>query len=315
MDFGKVLTRSWEIIWKHKALWLFGILASCSGNFNFGGGNFNYSVGQEDTRNLPPEFARFFANWERAFSQFFNERNIGWIIAIVCILILIGILFWVIGIYGKVGLIKGTVNAETGQAIGFRSLAGESWPLLGKAVGLSILLFLIPFAIFIVLALIFAAIGVATLGIGLICLIPIICLLIPFFLLYFVYAEMATIALIKEGLTVGEAFSRGWEVFRNNVGNLIGMGLILFVGGILVGIIVSLPLIAIAAPAFLGFLSDDPNASRSGLLVSVILFLIALPFLIVINGIIRAYIQSAWTLTYVQLTGAKPKTTRARASA
>lgn len=314
MDFGKVLTRSWEIIWKHKALWIFGILASCGGNFNVGG-NFNYSVGQEDTRNLPPEFARFFTNWERTFSQFFNERNIGWIIAIICVLILIGILFWVIGIFGKVALIKGTTKAEASQAISFRSLAAESWPLLGKAVGLSILLFLIPFAVFLLVFLVFTAIGIATAGIGFICLIPIFCLLVPFFLLYFVYTEMAVIALIKEGLKVGEALSRGWEVFRNNLGSLIGMGLILLVGGILVGIIVSLPLIAIAAPAFFGFLSDDPNAAGSGLLVSVILFLIALPFLIVINGIIRAYIQSAWTLTFMQLTGAKPRTTRARASA
>jgi hypothetical protein len=27
-DFGKVLSRSWQIIWKHKVLWIFGILAN-----------------------------------------------------------------------------------------------------------------------------------------------------------------------------------------------------------------------------------------------------------------------------------------------
>ena len=40
-NFGEVLTRAWQIIWKHKVLWIFGILASCgrgSGGGNGGGG-------------------------------------------------------------------------------------------------------------------------------------------------------------------------------------------------------------------------------------------------------------------------------------
>ncbi len=317
MDFSKVLTRSWEIIWKFKALWIFGILASCGGNFsaNFGG-RFNYQVGPDEGRFLPPELERFFTNLERNFNQFFNERNIGWIIVIVCIAILIGLLFWALGIFGKVGLIKGVVNAESGaKSIGFRSLAGESWALLGKALGLSLLLFLIPFFAFLILGIIALALGAATMGIALICLIPLFCLLVPVFLLYFVYTEMAFIALIKDGLTVGQALSRGWEVFRSHLGNLVGMGLILFVGGILVSIIIGIPVVAIMAPAIFGMLSRESGAFGNGLLITGILFLIALPFLILVSGIIRAYIQSAWTLTYMQLTGAKPKTVRARARA
>jgi hypothetical protein len=314
MDFGKVLTRSWEIIWKHKALWIFGILASCSGNFNIGG-NFSYRADRRDIGNLPPNFQRFFTGWERNFEQFFNERNIGWIIAIVCIAILIGILFWALGIFGKVGLIKGAINAEAGKAFGFRSLARESWALLGKAVGLSILLFLLPFAVVLLLFLMGAALAAATLGIALICLIPLACLLVPIFLLYILYTEMAMISLIKESLSVGEALSRGWEVFRSHLGNLIGMGLILFVGGLLVGLILAIPTVALFAPAFFGLMSDNPDALGNGLLTSVILFLIALPFLILINGIVRGYIQSAWTLTYMQLTGVKPRASRAKARA
>src|SRR3990172_6348588 len=111
MDFGKVLTRSWEIIWKFKALWIFGILASCGANFNVSG---NYRMDRRDIGNLPPNFQRFFDNMERGFNQFFNEQNIGWIIALVCLAILIAILFWAIGVFGKAGLIKGALNAEAG---------------------------------------------------------------------------------------------------------------------------------------------------------------------------------------------------------
>jgi hypothetical protein len=311
MDFGKVLTRSWEIIWKFKALWIFGILASCGANFN-GGANFNYSMDRRDIGNLPPNFQRFFDNLERGFNQFFNEQNIGWIVAIICFGLLLGLLFWALGVFGKVGLIKGVGNAEGGaKTMGFRSLAGESWTYLGKALLLSILLFILPFLAVVVAFLVGAALTAATLGIGLICLIPLACLLIPIFLLYIVYTEMAMIALVNDDATVGEALSRGWEVFRSNLGNLIGMGLILFVGGLLVGLVLVVPMAAIAAPALFGVFSQDPNAFGSGLTVSIILFVIALPFLILFNGILRSYIQSAWTLTYLQLTGTKPKKVRA----
>ena len=48
-NFGEVLTRAWQIIWKHKVLWIFGILASCSrgngGSGNGGSGNSGFNNG------------------------------------------------------------------------------------------------------------------------------------------------------------------------------------------------------------------------------------------------------------------------------
>lgn len=42
LNIGKILTRSWQIIWKHKILWVFGILAgfaSGRSSGNNGGGD------------------------------------------------------------------------------------------------------------------------------------------------------------------------------------------------------------------------------------------------------------------------------------
>src|SRR3990172_7740353 len=57
MDIGGVLSRAWQIIWRHKVLWIFGILASCGGNAN-GGASSNYSV--SDRQELPPQMQPFF---------------------------------------------------------------------------------------------------------------------------------------------------------------------------------------------------------------------------------------------------------------
>ena len=31
-DFGTILSRAWQIIWKFKVMWIFGILAGCGRN-------------------------------------------------------------------------------------------------------------------------------------------------------------------------------------------------------------------------------------------------------------------------------------------
>ena len=53
MDYGEVLSKAWKIVWKFKILWIFGILASCTGNAGSGvgsGGNngVRYTVSSRD---------------------------------------------------------------------------------------------------------------------------------------------------------------------------------------------------------------------------------------------------------------------------
>ena len=232
MDFGRVLTRSWEIIWKHKALWIFGILASCGGQFGgLSGSGTNYSFDVSDTRNLPGQFDRFFADWERGINQFVNNVGPSFFVALACVAVILAIFFWVVGIYGKVGLISGVLNAEARRAVGFRVVAAEAWPVLGSALGLNFILALLPIAAVILLIILAIPVGILTLGIGLLCLIPLVCLLIPIGIAYGVYIEMANISLVRDRQGVGLALSRAWQVFRDHLGPLAGMAIILILGG------------------------------------------------------------------------------------
>jgi len=72
MDYGEVLSKAWQITWKYKVLWIFGILAGCGGQF--GNNSFNYSLGGDggpgpsgpsDIPNLPPGLRQFFFSIER----------------------------------------------------------------------------------------------------------------------------------------------------------------------------------------------------------------------------------------------------------
>jgi hypothetical protein len=72
--------------------------------------------------------------------------------------------------------------------------------------------------------------------------------------------------------------------------------------GIIGGIIIGLPLLIVSAPAMIGAVNGGATALRNGLLVSGLLFLLYLPVLLLLSGILRSYTSSAWTLTFMKLT-------------
>ncbi len=320
MDFGKVLRQAWDLTWRYKVLWWFGLLASCGGGFNFGGGG----GGDFDSRgpsNFGPETERAFQEMSQQWQQFVDNGGLFIIGAIVCAAVILGLLFWAIGVFGRASLIKGALNAQAGAPVGFRSVAAQVWPMMGQALGLNFVLGLLPFALVLVLIVIGFAVGLATLGLGLLCLVPLLCLLVPAFILYGSYVEMANTSLIATGRGVGDALSEAWELLRNNLGSLIGMILILGLGGALVSIILAAPLLAAIAPII--FTVSQQGEQAIGTIVPwiIALVVIAVPLYILAGSIIRTYAQNAWTLTYLELkpgatvTVTAPKAPRAPAKA
>jgi hypothetical protein len=115
--------------------------------------------------------------------------------------------------------------------------------------------------------------------------------------------EQANVALVVENLSITEGIKRGWQVVWANLGTMIVMSLILILGvGLIGGAIIGLPLLVVAAPLVVGVTTGTAEAIRNGLLVSGVFFIIYLPVLLFLSGILRAYTSSAWTLTFLRLT-------------
>src|ERR1041385_895566 len=229
-NFGEILTRAWKIIWKHKVLWIFGILASCgrsSGNFNSnrGGGGNGGGVG-----NLPPQVTQWF-NWIEA-------HMVTVIVIFVTVLCIVWIIVAFLSTVGKIGLIRGVQQAEGGaEHLIFGQLFSESMPYFWRMFGLSLIL-AIPALIFVIIVAVAALlviipasqsnglgaagplVGLGFLLIGCTC----IFVLLMFVLrLFFTQAERA---IVLEDLGVMPALSRGWEVFTKNLGPVIIMAII-----------------------------------------------------------------------------------------
>ena len=296
MDYGEILSNAWQTIWKHKILWLFGILAGCASQGGSSGGQINYRFNGE---NPPPAVERFFQSipdWQ------ITAIVIG-LIVLVMILVILAI---VLGSIGRIGLIKGTLMAKSkkeDEKLSFSEVWQVSLPYFWRVVGLNLLIGLVFFVVFGMLGVIALVFGILTLGIGMLCILPLLCLLVPVGWALGIVIQQANVALVVEDLSITQAVQRGWEVFRDNLGEMIVMGLILLVGGGIVSLLIAAPL-GVAIASLVGVLIvGGERAANSGLLMAGLCFVGYLPVLIFFNGILQAFIQSAWTLTYTALSG------------
>lgn len=294
-NFGEVLTRAWQIIWKHKVLWIFGVFAACSrgngGGSGSGGGGGGTGPGDQPFPQLQQTFDQL--------GQWINENP--WVVVVFVLLVLVLVVLAIfLGTIGRIGLIRGTYQAERGaERLAFGELFSESMPYFWRVFGLSLLIGLA----FLLLLLPLVLFGVLTAGIGFACIIPLICILIPVGFAVSVIIEQANAAIVLEDLGIQAGVRKGWDVVRANIGPMIALGLILLIGAAVVGFIFAIPIIVAVIPFVVGAASNN----TSPIWIAVACCALYFPVLLVLNGILTAYIQTVWALTYMRLTAVPPQ--------
>jgi hypothetical protein len=102
---------------------------------------------------------------------------------------------------------------------------------------------------------------------------------------------------------VFEALGRGWDLFKANLWPVVLIAVIVWVIGLVGGLLISAPLLVAALP-LLAYAVSQPNPDFSTYLPLLGCFVVYLPVLIVLGGVLKTYLSSVWTLTYRRLTGA-----------
>lgn len=298
MDFGEILSRAWQIVWKYKVLWIFGILAGSTAGGNYGSSGVNYQFSGQD---LPRRIEQFFNNipdWQLTLGAFL-------IIGLVLLAIVLAV---VLGTVGRIGVVRGTMRGDAEvERLSFGELFKSSLPYFWRVFGLNLLIFLGLLVIIFLLVGFIVLAGVLTAGIALICLLPLICLAVPISWFVSIIIEQANVALVVDDVSVFEGLRRGWQIVIDHIGEFILMGLILLLGGGLVSFLIGLPFAFLAFPIILSVAAGSGVAIGSSVsYVFLICLVLYLPVLLVLSGFVRAYIGSAWTLTYMRLTGRRP---------
>jgi hypothetical protein len=321
MNYGEILKRAWDTIWKHKILWLFGLLASCTANSGGGGGgggsNTNYNFSNGDFANNNP----FNFNFEKNFdgSQFFHQLGLpteGWIIALIIIglillMIILSVLFIAIGSAGQIGLSRGSWLVDEGEPkLTFSTL----WQSIKKPFWRVFLIhFILGIAGFLAAVLVIGAvllIAIPTLGVGLICAIPFLCIfgLIAIVAGIFIYIMMQLMIpmMVNEDVPLVDAVKKSFALLKQDFWHLILMGLILWIMNFIVSIIIAIPIVLIVLGAMgIGALTTSLANMDPTVLVPIAIacMCVIVPIATFIDAVLQAYLGAAWTITYRRITG------------
>jgi len=320
MDYGEVLQKAWKVFWKNKILWIFGILAGC-GNNGGGGGNSsnNFNFGNKNGQNGDtPNFDQL-QPFLKGTESWFNEQNVWIIVGILFLFVILVIVIQaLIGAIGRAGLIYGSAKADAdAQGIGnlsFGEVFNHSLRYFMRIFLMQLIIGLvIAIPILIVVAILVVA-GVATQGIGMVAILPFfcvcMCLLIPVSWFVNVLLEQSSVAIVTEELGMVDGLKRGWEVIKNNIGPIIIMTLIVYVGGGIINLILSIPVLIVMIPLIIAFVGGLASGQQSLMVGGVLVFILAvcgLSLLMqILTGIVQTYIGACWTLTFRRLTAPKP---------
>lgn len=306
MDIGHIIKRSWKITWQYRALWVFGILAGCGSSQSSGSGGSGTSW-QTNANFSSPDMVRY----DRMFAQIgaWLKTHIALILGVLIALFILRLLFGLLALWSEGALIAGVDKADRdeSESVTFSALAAAGWQIFGRMFALALLSFFLVVAILLIffgpaaLALALGAgkdrLGLMLGGVGLFLVAFLIVLALV--LIWDAVYVLARRALVLDELSVWDAVQRGWQVFKRNLGEIVVMGLIIFLLRLAFGflmIIPALPFVLVLMRWF--FASHAVNwPVMIGLMV-----LVYLPLAIGLGGIFYTFISGIWTLTYRALT-------------
>jgi hypothetical protein len=301
MDYSAVLSDSFKIFWKHKSIWLFGILLAL-----FGQGDYNFSVRyNESTRfqagqPLPPGFseayARIAANWPRFLIVGLAVITVFWVVSNL------------VAALARAALVGMVRQAETENVAsirhGLRTGLARFWPLflisllLGLPQLLVILFAVYEFASFI---------QRATTGVrpqsapG--SLLPIVlsvctfcCIGVLVSIVLYLIKHLAARACVLETLSAGRSILRGWQLLRRNPGWTLLNALVLGVCSGVYGLIAAIPALVLWIPVARALLHRDWTGTTILLGIGFVLYFFF--FSVLLGGILTSFNETAWTRLY-----------------
>ena len=289
-NFGEVLSRALQITWKHKILWLGGIVYALFAfimgflpNYLF---NPFFTGNMEAMTNMEQEPWYIFLFFGSAF-------------LLMLISIPVGVVVLTLPVVGTLQSEKEEIPLKLGDL--FRESLRYFWRILGifGLVGIGVLVVMIIFFGCIALA------SVATMGIGIVLVFPLYCVLLILMIIVYAYAVLSQISVVADNSSIFVAMQRGWEVVKDNFWVIVLLCLIIYFGFWLLSVLISIPFMI---PMYMNMFKmmesmDNLGAFQTDLMKTMSLWmLIYAPIYAVFQGVAFTFMQSAWSLTYLRLT-------------
>jgi hypothetical protein len=313
-------------------MWVLGFLAALGSGAGSGGSGSNsgYTADGSEFDQLPfetiPEISQ---NMEAVVAAMAAAGAI--IAVLLCVLFIIGIVLWLVRLTAQAGMIDAAYRLDAGEQATFGEAISAGWHKLPRMVGINLVFFGIFFLFGIVFLIVMLMMGLGVgasaagaafneadvgaliggLGMGIAALIC--CLMCVFLLVGIVVAVLypfAQRAAVLEDKGVFASISRGWQVIKENLSEVIILVLLFLLLGFLVGAVTFAIFIPLAALSFVPmgirlisggtFEVMDIVLASGGLLCMVLLGA-------AINAVYVSFRSTAVTLAYGEFTSKAPE--------
>lgn len=280
IDFGNLISRSFQIAWQYKSLWVFGLF------LGGGGGSYNFDA------------EKLFAGHQYDFDlerysglgQFFEEFAapiVGAVLLIVLALIAVMLICYLIA---KPAMIDGVNNITRGGFYRFGNSFSRGLDFFWRFLGMFVLGFMSVMAL-IVGVVLFAIILTPF---SLLLTIPM-AIIVGFFIWHIF--ELAQVAMVARDISIGDALQEGYTLLTRNLGNCFIMTLVLIGLGIAFFIVIAILTLMLFVPLNLMI-----GSTAGGTLAAVLLgFFIALPISLVLGGYSGTFFEALYIQFYFRL--------------
>lgn len=282
IDIGEVFSRSWQISWTNKWLWLIGALMMLVSLMFF------------------PVFL---------IPMVAEAANVNIDENIVLLLFLgSGILFFIVvfplSSLLNAALTQGIVQAERGEGRRpFMELVRASYPFFWRYLGVTVLFVGAILLFFFGVSILMILLSTLTFGLGMLCMMPFSFLQYPLMLVWYVCMEQALTAIIVDNMTVMDATKHSWWLFRNNIFAYVIIAIVFYFG---VGMLSSFVIMPFMFPFFFLPMAamESSELARILLILGSVLAVVLLPFFCFFQGGVMTLMKSSWVITYLRLSQA-----------
>jgi len=306
MDYFDVLKKAWEITWRNKALWVLGLFAAASFGGSSGGGSGSGWGSQDwsDPQAIPEAF-RSIAMDPDVITRWLSA-HLGLVIAAGAALLLISVVWWVLSVAARGGLVHGASRAAEGERPSLKTAWSVGFHHWGRVfmVGLALIGPLVVVGLAIAAGALALGLGMAGRGdaaagpaAGMFCCgLPLVVVIaaviaIALSILY----ELALRYGVLMDVSFGRAIRRAWDDLMGRKG-AIAFWAVMILPGIAFGLIVAALFTPIALLAVLLAYSEQYVLLGAVLAVLIIVSL-------AITSVYSTFSSSAWTVFFRRMTG------------
>ena len=280
-DYGTMLSRSWQIAWRHKAIWGL-VLSSMLLSFLM----------------FPFFFApMFFLQGDPSDSAV----TIFLIAMAVFFLLFMGVSFLSNTIFLAAATL-GVIRADRNEgSLSFLDLLRDGTQYFARTLGVMLITSLSMGLLFFIFFMLVFVLSIVTMGLASICLQPVMILLTPLMFLMVAVMEGAQTAVIAEDLGAMDAVKRALQVVRAHLWKYIIITVLIYFGITILSSIIMAPLML---PVFAVPFLIDPNTGLSPdimIQVFIVFACIFFPISLAMQSVVSVFMKISLDLTYLRL--------------